>query len=696
MLHRSIKFVHAAVLAFSAVLSFLFLRDLDARWVMGHSAVVWVTDTKGTVSGTQVAALMGEYAERHQVAIARETPDLKEPYSRRHLYLATGGPHADWLTGGYPAFDQGYRTDVHPVSDLGNRDPRGYYYIFGPDRAAVEIADIFTGMGLEAGIYHPYSVDQLTPVYADSALLRSLFVVALAVVTMTGAGIMLNAKAYGVQRLQGRSFGRIIGDDLRQLTVFWSVALLATAALSAAVLGVYNGLAWFSLFGTVALGFAVVLGLVSLAVHAITLQLTFRTGVLRALKGELPARTASISTYLVRVPALLLAVAITGDVVSAGQNIADREQSAAAYQRIGEATSITLSGSVASENGLKELTENVGAWLHAADRDGQVVFVGHRHFRNERDRTGLPDRDLLVVNESYLAAQPIRDADGHRLPATTGDDPRIRLLVPAGLERYTDKLTGLVPGNLNPGHPEQVPADKVTPVRIEDGQRHFTYNPRARLLGRTNPGADESYVRDAVIVVFPDGAPYVSDRSYMSYASQQSLVFKNPDDVTTGITAHHLEAYVTGVSPVGAHAAVQLRDLVGEFRLQLFNLAVAVLVLLITGVGACIVHSRKNAQAIFARHISGWRFAAVHRPLLILEGVLAAFLLVWVPVQVWRQNQAAEEVAASGKAPLAPHIELSALDLTANAGLVVAEVAAVLLALALFHRRIVKEGASEA
>lgn len=44
MLHRGIKFVHAFVLAFSAVLAFLLLRSPDEDWVLGHSAVVWVTD----------------------------------------------------------------------------------------------------------------------------------------------------------------------------------------------------------------------------------------------------------------------------------------------------------------------------------------------------------------------------------------------------------------------------------------------------------------------------------------------------------------------------------------------------------------------------------------------------------------------------------------------------------------------------
>jgi hypothetical protein len=150
------------------------------------------------------------------------------------------------------------------------------------------------------------------------------------------------------------------------------------------------------------------------------------------------------------------------------------------------------------------------------------------------------------------------------------------------------------------------------------------------------------------------------------------------------------------MSPVGQNAALNLRDLVADFRLQLFNLAVALAVLLITGVGACIVHSRKNAQTIFARHISGWRFTSTHRPLLVLEGVLALLLAIWMPFQVWQQNRELADRAAGGLAAPSEPIDITALDLAANTSLVAIEIAAVIVALIVFHRRIVKEGAAEA
>lgn len=694
MLHRGIKFVHAIVLAYSAVLAFLFFRGLDEDWVLGHSAVVWVTDSDGSASGSEVAHVVAEFAEKERATVAREVPDLKIPSSRRHLYLAPGGPHSDWLEDGYPAFSSGYRTDVHPVAELGQRDPRGFYYVFGSDAAAESLVRTFTGLGMVASVNHPFSVAQLSPVYAGSALYLSFFVVALAAVTMTGAGVLLNAKAYGVLRLQGKSFWQILLRDTRQLAVFWSIAFGSVSAVTLLLLGLYNGLAWIGWFTSIALGIAAVLSLIALVTHAIMLRLTFRTDVLRALKGELPAKAASLSAYLVRIPALLLALSIATAVVLAGQDVLARQESRKAYAKIGDTASVRFNGSLASEAALRALDENVGPWLRRADRDGQIIVAGHRDLRLAAI-PGLTKGDLLIVNESFLAEQPVLDPSGHRHEPTAGVPDRVRLLVPESLAQYADRLKERTPGWLSPSDPDKVGPAQVKTLRSKDGQRVFTYNPRGKSQAADNPGADDSLVTDPVIIVFPDGSPFLSDKSYTAYASQRSVVFRDPDDVTAAIKERHLESYVTAVTPVGQDAAVELRRIDGDFRLQVFNLVVAVAVLLITGVGVCIVHSRKNAQAIFARHISGWTFTATHRPVLLLEGLLAMFLAGWVPFQVWQQNQDLAQYAALGvPAPRAP-ARFTGLDLGISCGLVAIEVAAVLLALVVFHRRIVKEGATE-
>lgn len=687
--------MHVAVLAFSGVLAFLFVRSLDEDWVLGHSAVVWVTDTDGSTSGTRIVHEVTRFAAEHDASVAREVPDLSEPYSRRHLYMTSSGPRAEWLSDGYPAFSGSYRTEVHPIGELGHRDPRGFYYVFGTDGDAAELTKLLSSFGLRATVNHPFSLSQLGTVYAGGALYQSFFVVALAAVAMTGAGVMLNAKAYGVLRLQGRSFSRIMVRDLRQLAVFWAPVLAGTTVVAGVLLALYNDLAWFGLYALTALGLGTALSLVAVVTHGAMLWLTFQTRILSALKGELPSRAASLSAYTVRVPALLLTLSIATAVVLAGQDVVERQTSSEAYERVGKATSITLNGSLASPDALKDLDRAVGAWLREADRDGQVIVVGHRGLRKSAPREDLPPGDVLLVNETFLAQQPLLDVEGQRIPSNVNDRKQVRLFVPSGLSAHTDLLRSLVPGLLSPSDPKSVDRADITVLPVRNGQSVFTYNPRGQSRADPRPGADESFVTDPVVIAFPNGSPYLSDKGYTAYASQASIVFKSPDDVVAGIERHHLETYVSGMVPIAEDAALKLRQVVGDFRLRLFNLAVAVAVLLITGIGVCIVHSRKNAQAIFARHICGWTFSATHRPVLTVEAVLASLLAAWVPWQVWQQNSELEKFEALGIPPPRAPVELTGVDLGVTGVLLTVEVAAVLVALTVFHRRIVREGATQ-
>lgn len=703
MLHRGIKFIYAAVFAFSAVVAFLSVRGLDEDWVLGHSAVVWVLDSDDSTSGSQVARDLEAFAADHKVSVGREVPDLKDPDGRRHLYLASGDPASDaasWLDKGYPAFGQDYRTEVHPLAEIGQRDPRGYYYVFGPPEAADALVAEFAGLGLRASTHRPLSVAELAPHYLGGALAWALGVVALAAVTMTGASVLLNAKTYGVLRLQGKSFADILRRDLRQLAAFGAIAAGAVAAVVVVLLGMYNGLAWLGLFASVAAALASLLILLILATHAAVLALTFKTEVLPALKGELPARAASISAYLVRVPALLLALSIASSAVMAGQDVLSRQDSKDIYAKVGGTAAIRLNGSL-GEDDTKRMEEHVGRWLRQSDAAGKLIVAGRRELHDIDPGSGLPQGEMLIVNESFLTKQTFLDPTGRRFTpaARDGKGPDthpVRLLVPESLSRHASTIAARIPGILSPADPERIRHDQVQTLPAKSGQRVFGYNPGDQVhTAARNIREDRSLVDDPVLVVVPNGSRFLTDNAYTSFATQGGVVFPDPADIQEGIETNRMQAEVIAIRPVGQNAALQMRDVLNDFRLQLFNLVVAVAVLIITGIGVCIVYSRKNAQAIFVKHISGWRFAASHRSVLALEGLLAVLLAGWVPFNVWQQNQELEQYTAMGiPAPSLP-AQITALDLGLTGGLVAFEVGAVLLALAVFHRRIVKEGATE-
>ncbi|MEW2451325.1 hypothetical protein AB0896_27835 [Streptomyces parvulus] len=704
MLHRGIKYVHAAVLATSAMMAFLFVRGLDEQLVLGNSAQVWVFESDDSVSGARVAREIAAFSEENEVAVAREAPDVRNPDGIRHLYMASGAPRsnaASWLRDAYPGFSAHVETRVHPLAEIGQRDPRGFYYVFGPPRAADALVAEFGGLGLRASVQHPLAAGELALFFSGDDLFWTFWVVALAAAATTGASVLLSAKAYGVLRLQGHSLWDVLARDLRQLAGFWAAAVCAVAAVTLAFLGYYNGLAWLGLFASVAVALAGPLVLLVLATHAAALVLISKVALPRALKGELPGRAALVATYLVRVPALLLALAVAMDVALAGQHVLAGQDTRSAYARAGDAVTIRLNGSLMGEQ--RKVIAQVGGWLRRSDTAGEIVVAGRRDLRDASSEVRLPPGEMLVVNESFLARQPVLDPAGRRYSARTPDGKgpnahAVRLIVPDSLAGHTADIRAGLPDMFGRLAPEVRRGLEVTSLRAKDGQRLFGYNSGALSPNTAHrPDDDRSLVRDPVLVVVPNGSPVLSDDTYTAFASQEGIVFPDPEDALGALTADPsgLGTYVTSVRPVGQSAALKLRDAVHDFRLQLFNLAAAVAVLVITGVGVCMIHARRRAQTVFARHVSGWRFTANHRLVLASEGILAVFLACWVPVQAWRQNQELAEFTDRGIPAPFPAVETTTSDLAAIAGLVAVQVCAVLVALAVFHRRVVKEGAAD-
>lgn len=696
MLHRGVKFAHAVILAFSVLFSFLFLKSFEDKWALGYDAVVQVTESRDTSDSRAIAQAVEAFARDHDVTVGRQVLDLENPDRSRNLYLTPTGPRADWLEDGYPAFSPAQATTTRPFADISHQDPRGLYYLFGDAVPVDRFLSLLERHGIVAFHPEPASPAQLVYAYGGSPLAGSLLVVALLCVTMTGAGILLNAKSYGVLRLQGMSLPGILARDVRRLTRFWVGTLACVTVVATALLAWYNDLAWFGSLTCLTAATATALTTLALATHAAMLVLTARTGILGALKGEIPARSTAAVAYFVRVPALLLALGITASVLQAGQDLTRREDAFSVYEKAGEASTLRLNGYLGTGPGaLETLERKVGPWLRRADADGQIVLVGHKDLARGRDTRSIPTDDLMVVNETFLEHQEVLAPSGRRYSAV-GDDDSILLLVPEHLTAYTDRLTSLVPGLVSPADPDQISSEQIRARPTSSGQEIFTYNARGTREAGRDRLSDESFLTDPVMVVLPNGTDYISDKGYTAYASQRAAVFPHPADITAGISAHDLRNEIVGISPVAADAAQAIRDITADFRLRVLNLAVAIVVLLVAGIGVVIVHTRKNAQRIFARHIHGWTFTATHRTLLAAEGALVVLLVSWLPYQVHQWNQDLEQYKAMGiPAPRDP-MTISGHDLAVIVSLAAVEITLTLVVLAFFHRRIVKEGSTEA
>ncbi|ADH68044.1 MULTISPECIES: hypothetical protein [Nocardiopsis] len=689
MPNRTIAFAHTAFPLLAALIAALLLATWELTIPTAqHSAVVWIVGDEGTSDSARVAETVERVAAEQGVAIGFTAPDVRTPESLSHLYLAVGDPdsrYADWLTEGYPSFNPATELRVHPVEALAERSPRGYYLVFGPPENARVLTEALAEHGLrpdEGG-----SQARLWQSFLGGPLFNVLALALLAGVTAVGAGVLLGSRDYAVQRLLGSSYGRILLRDLGRVARLWGAALPGAALVALACLGLYNDWNQLGFFALVALVFAGVFAAVAVAVHAAVLGLVHTTAILPALKGRIPVRAAQVGAYLVRVPVLLLVLAVLGSVVHLAQTTREQRASLEAFARTGRTSHVALNGSVGMED--SEAADSLlGPWLRRADREGRVVIADqHAPESVVPVGSGRPGFDVLVVNDTYLEKQEIVSPSGERYGPAASEE-RVRVLLPPAHASHRGEIERAMPDwlRLQNGGGESGTDVEILPAA--DGQTVFTYGSRAPFAQQEPP-----FLRDPVVIALPNGS-VLSDSAYVTYMTHEAVLFPDPGVVERAREADpRMAEYVNAVQPIlnkaaGAHAA----DL-NLLRIEAFNLVAGTALLLLTGIASCVIHARTRAQTVFARHISGWGFLATHRRFLAVEAGISLGFAGWAAWNSLTTLRALSDPARMLPPELVPTTGLEPLYAAAIAA---TGLALTLGALAFFHRRIVREGSSQA
>ena len=627
---------------------------MDEEAILGATARIEITDSENAVDSSRVVGMVEAFADARSVNVGHEVADLEDPGNRRHLYLAVGNPRstsASWLSDGYPNFSRDMRTDVQSLGEIRHLDPRGYYLVFGPPQVAGELLAGFERLGFGGQVVSPPTLSKTVLFFGQGAVLWCFLVVAVAAVMVVGSSVVLNAKSYGVLRLQGKSFLQILGRDMAQLAAFWVRAAAVVAAGALVFLFLYNGLDLVGRFGLLAAVLLAVLTVPALAAHVLALALTYRTRIVHAIKGEVSSSLAMVGAYGIRVPAALLALAIVVSAVTTGQEVAARQASRDAYARIGDAATVLLAGgNPADRSQEKEMFATVGPWIRRHLSQGDAILAvrsGMREFTPAGERA--PKRDVLIVNNTYLAEQPLLDPSGNRLYGVRDAGTKAQVLIPESLSGGAERLTSLFTGWLKLQAElsgMKLDAAQVETLATKSGQPVFTYG-----SGMDPNLKTEALVRDPIIVVVPGSSGIFDDQQYVAYASQAGVIFKDPGDVRVAMSTVDLGRYLVAMQPVAQRAADEYQKLMREFRLDLFNVAIALAVLVITAVGVGLIYRRRNAQALFVKFISGWTFAKAYRPLLALEAAIALALVGWNVWDTWSRISAMRALEAAGIPP---------------------------------------------
>jgi len=321
MLNRSLRLAHTALALFAALLGFLFLHSFESYMPVGPA---WYVDVvrpaQDKAPFSEINARIEAYARTRRLDVAKLVPDRKDPKGVEHLYVlaASGGSFAQsWMERGYGAFNAEISYKVHPRSEASALEPAGTYLLSGSREDLRGFRETLAGYGYNVDSYtETMTLRSLPWLFGGYALFGTAAVITLLIVALTGVGVAMNARAYGVQRLQGMTLRQAWALDARASLTFLSKAVGVLAVPLLAALYLYNSLHQLTAFLLLFAALGALGVLLTLCVHGVSLWILWHSSILDAIKGSGASRWTTASAYMVRGTAILVAAILGGIVVN--------------------------------------------------------------------------------------------------------------------------------------------------------------------------------------------------------------------------------------------------------------------------------------------------------------------------------------------------------------------------------------------
>lgn len=625
MKNTGLRLAVAVAVLYALFVSFMVTKIADESTLPGSSQIT-VSGDEITTAGEGLNAIIQGAADSSGATVVREIRDLRDA-SARHFYIATSPgrqSESNWLEDGYPGFSHNVSTFVHPATDLEGVDPRGKYYVIGPNDALDSVSQVFQNLN--------YSIETSKSVVSTRAVVSTIlvgalgsatFVALLLVTLLTGFSVLTRVKNYAILRLHGGTIPVALKRDLRQELPATIRTSLSLTFLSLVALFFYNGWNQLGRYFSLALIVIAVAFVVIGCLYVATLYVSFDSKILEAIKGRLGFRVAVPATYLIRIPSLILAVSLIASTFAAAMSAHQAKQSLDAMAQTGSAARIVFEGHVSPEE-MDKLAYASGKWLKDQDNAGNTIMA--EPLLEKSDGTEFSE-DVLMVNRGYLQRNPVIDSEGNSI----NDVPenRITVMLPeqatTSMEDVTNSLLANVRGNYSP---------RINHVQLRDHQTHPLYGISED--GRNGNSSQEN----AVIVAVGSNSGLISDDDYMASASQGWVLMADAEEALTETPKEFLGTWIAAYIPIGQIAANESADRLEALRLQITSALVALLVLLATAVGLAQIHVRGNSQSILVRFLHGWGFFSTHRWLFKGEAIVLAIAIGWAVVTgIWAAVQ---------------------------------------------------------
>ncbi len=610
LLPKAIRFAYVVIAMASVMVAFITLRAHDELATAGSSFVLQVDKPDDGASASKVADAVEGFAQEHRINVGRLYNNPLD-VSERSLFLTVGDTSATssaWIDSDYPGFSPEVKLAVRPYHEARTLTADGAYLVYGSRQQGHALRQMFNDLGYDSVLAPVPSLGAKLRTVGTGVLTTFVLAIVLVIVVMVASSVFLNAKLYGIQRLQGRSPANMVWGDFRRILPLAAVVVLAVNLVLALPLYLYNDFHQVGTFLRLELAIVGALAALALVVQGLTVALLQRSPILEAVGGRVSAGWAYAGSFALRGWSLLLVLSILSSGLTALWTLADARTAHRTWAAAGDAYYLRVSAATEYAKDGAAISRRIGQALRKADERGEVTIAARHALHGSK-------HDILLVNERYLGQHDVRDLSGARVrPSATA-----RLLVPARYHAQAALIEDELPRWAAAAVRGTKPEVRAEPIR--DGQS---------LLFSTNGTGDRTpMLRDPVVLVAPAASGIIADDEYTTMATNGGVLVQNPEQIMRLLKDAGLGDYVLGVTPFAHDAGQRYLEARRDAAIQLINLIIGAALLMFTAVAIAFVYCGRNAQTLFAKHLHGWGFVRTHWQILALETALGAALLAW-------------------------------------------------------------------
>lgn len=565
-------------------------------------------------------------AQDLHINIFKEQAQRSNSFYGRTLFVFTGDAqgYAAIYGSGYPNFSAGsFSTQLADQDQLDSEDLRGNYFISAGPGTLQQVLDLLEQNNIVAHGANVSFASAVLLAVGRTHMAASIAVSALAAALALVFWVAQNRKVYALKKIHGYRAASNFGSALKLLTCVFVALVLPCTAVLVLLMGWINH---FAQLGRYLLLVLALLGSLYVALALVTLlavALFSHIRVPRVIKGEKPAIKLGVIAGMAQMLVMVLCITSLTTSLARLDSISSSLEVAGVWTQDEPLYVLRLSVTGTHED--DEKTAPVLASLvEDFEAQGKALLSHLERHPQTSDAYAIGGACSLLVNNEYLSRQQVLDSNGEAIVPVSGDVGSFTLLVP---ESYTGDVDALASSyeqaltqdsKLGRSGAEAVAAHAQV-LRTQAGQLLPTYGQTA---DQPVEYQRQASLEDPVIAVVPAASGLIAPLTYLSYASQGSLLFEDYSLLESALASAGVMDAFQGIDNAADSVLRSIRNSQQEQLIDRMNIGFASVVLVFCLLVLAGLYCERQKKINFVRLIHGYRFIRRHAGYLLLTGLI--------------------------------------------------------------------------